>query len=81
MGKKLRLETYKPKRKIKVSREETVPVLVRIGGCFLTLGGIISFAISGTIIGVKSFFDVKQKIYNKNILRRKYIELRVKKKR
>ena len=79
MGRKLRLEIYKPKRKIIVSGDEAVPLLVRVGGCFMALGGMISFAISGAIIGIKSFFEVKEKV-DRKIRKRRYIELRVKKK-
>ena len=78
MGRKLRLEIYKPKMRINVSGDEAVPILVRMGGKFMTLGGMISFAISGAIMGVKSFFDVKQKV-DRKIRRGKYVELRVKK--
>ncbi len=78
MGKKIRLETYNPRRRIKVSKEEAVPFLVRIGNYFLYAGGIISFVLSSIIISIKSFFDVKDKINNK-VLRRRYIELRVRK--
>lgn len=79
MKRKLRLEVYRPKKKIRVSKDDTVPFLVRVGGTFVALGGFVSFAVTGMIMGVKSFFDLKQKIYNRNILNKKYIELRIKK--
>lgn len=78
MARKLRLEVYKPKRKVKVSKEEAVPLLLRMGGHFAAMGGVISFVVSSTIIGVKSFFDVKQKISNR-IGQGKYVELRMRK--
>ena len=78
--KRLRLEIYKPKRKIKVSKEETVPFLIRIGSMFIAMGGIISFVLSSIIFSIKSFFHVKQKIHANRIFNKKrYIELRIKK--
>jgi len=79
MKKKMRLELYRPKRKIGVSKQEAVPFLVRVGGVFLAMGGFVSFVLSGMIVGVKSFFDVKKKVYDKNLFGRKYVELRIKK--
>lgn len=79
MGRKLRLQVYKPKRKIKVSGDEAVPFLVRTSGRFMNLGGMISFVLSGMIMGVKSFFHIKQKVGDK-IIKRKYVELRIKEK-
>ena len=68
---------YKPKMRLKVSKEEAVPLLVRIGGKFITLGGMISFAASGAIMGIKSFFHIKRKV-DDTIRRGKYVELRIK---
>lgn len=76
--KRLRLEIYNPKRKIKVSKEEAIPFLVRLGNHFLHAGGIISFVLSSVIMGIKSFFSVKEKVDNK-VFHRKYVELRIKK--
>ena len=75
---KFRFETYKPKKRIKVSREETVPFLIKIGAVFATMGGVISFVMSGAIMGIKSFFHVKQKV-DSRILKRRYIEFKIKK--
>ena len=78
MGRKLRLQVYRPRRKIKVSGDEAVPFLVRTSGRFMNLGGMISFVLSGIIVGVKSFFHVKQKVDSK-IRRGKYVEVKIKK--
>jgi len=79
MGETIKLETYRPKLKVMVSKEEAVPIMMRIGNYFSTLGGIISFALSGAIMGVKSFFDVKHKIYNSRLFSNgRYVELKIK---
>lgn len=75
---KLRLETYRPKRRMKVSKDDTVPFLIRIGAAFVAMGGVVSFFMSSAIIGAKSFFEVKQKVYNKKMLGKRYVELRIK---
>jgi len=77
MGRKLRLQVYKPRRRMRVSGDEAVPLLFRVGGLFLTLGGFVSFILSGAVVGVKSFFDVKQRVDRR--MRGRYVELRIKK--
>jgi hypothetical protein len=72
------LEIYKPKRKIKVSGEQAVPILAIVGGYFLFAGGLVSFAFSSIIFCVKSFFHIKEKV-NRRILHKRYVELRIKK--
>ncbi len=78
---KIRLEVYRPKRKLNVSKEDTLPLLVKVGSYFIVLGGIFSFIFSGIVMGIKSFFHVKQKIYDKNIFNKKYVEVRIKKRK
>jgi len=75
---KVRIQTYKPRSNV-VSTEDTVPFLVRVGGYFIAMGGLFSFALSSMVLGVKSFFRVKQKVYNQNLLNRRYVEVRIKK--
>lgn len=77
--KRLRLEVYHPKKKLGVSKQGAFPFLVRLGGCFVAMGGIISFVMSSAIMGARSIFNVKQKVYNKAMPGRKYIELKIKK--
>ena len=49
------------------TKGKAVPWLIKIGGCFLAMGGVVSFVLSGVIFGVKSIFEKKskQKIYKK----------------
>jgi hypothetical protein len=78
MKRKLRLEVYKPRRRMQVSKEEAVPFLVRTSGRFMNLGGFISFILSGAVMGIKSFFHIKQKV-DDTLIKKKYVELRIKK--
>jgi hypothetical protein len=55
-------ETYKPKKRFTVPKENTLPIAVRIFHKFLFLGGIMGFVLSGVFMGVKSFFGFKQKV-------------------
>jgi len=64
-------------KKIKVRKEEAIPLLIRAGSYFIGRGGIISLGLSSAIIGIKSFLHVKQKIYNQSFNRR-YVEIRIK---
>ncbi len=72
----MKLEIYHPPKKIKVSKEDAIPFILRLGGYFLTLGGLISFVLSGLVMGIKSFFYVKQKVQD-NFFHKKYIEIGV----
>ena len=75
--KRLRLELYRPRKKIEIRKEEAMPFLIRAGSYFIGRGGFISLGVSSAIIGIKSFFHVKQKIYNQSYNRR-YVEIRIK---
>ena len=70
-------ETYEPERKIKVSRDHAVPLLVRTGNRFVMLGGMISFFASSLLMSVRSLFNMEKKIKNFS-LNKKVVELRVK---
>ena len=76
----MRLEIYRPRRKIEIRKEEAVPFLIRAGGYFMAAGGFVAFCLSSTIFGVKSFFHMKEKIYNTAHPKR-YVEIRIKKRR
>jgi len=39
------------------TKGKAVPWLIKIGGCFLAMGGVVSFVLSGVIFGVKSIFE------------------------
>ena len=77
MGEKLRLQVYKPKHRVRVSKEEAVPFLARLGGIFVAMGGVISFIVSSMIVSVKGFFHVKKKLDRTR--RGKYVEMKIKK--
>ena len=70
------LETYEPERRIKISREQAVPLLVRIGQRFATLGGLISLFASSFLILVRGIFGVEEKV-RKFSFRNKVVEIRV----
>ena len=72
-------ETYNPKRKIKMSKEQGASIFLRMSNVFLLTSGFIYFITSGILFSIKSFFSFKKKISDKNIFKRKYMEIRVKK--
>lgn len=72
-------ETYNPQRKVKMSKEQGASIFLRLGNVFLLTSGFIFFIASGILLSIKSFFSVKKKISDKNIFKRKYMEIRVKK--
>ncbi len=73
----MRLELYKPKMRVRVSGDEAVPLLFRVGGMVLTLGGFMAFILSGALVGMRSFLHIKQKVDRR--FGGKYVELRIKK--
>jgi len=76
--KKCPFETYKPKTKINVSREEAIPFLVRLSNLFSAIGFAFYLFFSGIFLAIESFFSVKKKIHGMRIFRGKYIEIRLK---
>lgn len=59
---KVRIETYKPKRKIKVSKEEAVPVAIDVGRTFTNLGGMTGFFINSFLMSWKTLRKTKRRI-------------------
>ena len=57
-------ETYEPKRRLGVSKENTVPLIIRLGHEVSLLGGIVGFWASGALITFKSLFGIKDQIRN-----------------
>jgi len=53
---------YKPKKKKEIKQGDAIPFLVGVGTFFATLGGFLSFFISGILIGVKGLFGIKEKV-------------------
>jgi len=64
-----KLETYEPKRRIEVRKENTVPLLIKIGNKFVFLGGVISFVASSFLMAIKGYFHIEKEI--KKISRKK----------
>ena len=77
--KKCPFETYEPKRKRGLNKENTVPFLFKMGHEFSSLGGLIGFWVSGVLMAIKSFFGIKKKVENFSF-NKKTVEIRVKKK-
>jgi len=71
-------ETYKPKKKVDFSKEETLPLLIRIGHSFVFLGGLMGFWASSILMGLKGFFIAEKKVKSFS-LNNKVVELRIKK--
>jgi len=69
-------ETYEPKKRIELSREQAVPLLVRIGNRLVCLGGLISLFTSSFLILVKGIFGVEERV-RKFSFRGKVVEIKV----
>jgi len=75
----LLFKTYEPKKRIEFSKEQAVPLLVRIGHRLSCLGGLIGFWASSGLMLIKGFFSAEEKI-RKFSFNDKIIEIKVKKK-
>ncbi len=73
------LETYNPKKKIEFSKEQAVPLLIRLGHNFVGLGGLISFLVSSGLMIIRGIFSVGEKV-KKFSLNKKIVEIRIKNK-
>ena len=80
-NRKCPFETYEPEKKIKVSKEGAIPLLVRFGNLFSAIGFAFYLFFSGIFLALKSFFSAKKKIRNMNVFRGKEIEIRIKNKK
>jgi len=72
------IETYEPKRKVELKREhatQAVPLIVRIFGVFLVLGGWISFFTSSFIMAIKGVFGFKKKVDDMVVFDKRYIDI------
>ena len=55
-------ETYKPKDKIRINKENTFPLFLWVFSFFAFLGGMLSFFASSLLMGVTGFFGFRRKI-------------------
>ena len=76
--KKCPFEPYEPKKRVEISREEALPIMIRIGHMFVFLGGLAGFWASSALIGLKGVLGFKKKV-DRLSLNNKVVELRVKK--
>jgi len=67
-------ETYVPKKRIKLNKDQAVPLLIRFGD----IGGTIGFWVSSFLVAVESFFGIKKKA-ERFSFNKKIIEFRIKK--
>ena len=57
-------ETYEPEPRVGLTKENAVPLFVRICNLFLVLGGMIGFFVSSLLVGMLGFFGVRRKVRN-----------------
>tara|TARA_Y100000310_G_C20449148_1_gene699827 strand:+ start:59 stop:325 length:267 start_codon:yes stop_codon:yes gene_type:complete len=72
-------ETYTPDKRVKITRQNTVPWVIRLGNRFACLGGLIGFWASSGLMLIKGFFSAEEKI-RKFSFNNKIIEIKIKKK-
>ena len=82
MGHKLRrshkccFETYKPDKKLNVSKEHVIPFLIGVGSFFSSLGGATSFFINCFFVAIKSCFGLKSHVRKLDPRPQRVVELR-----
>lgn len=81
--KKLLLETYEPEKRVEFSKENAVPLLVRIGNNLAMLGGLIGFWASSGLMILRAIFGIEEKVKEKVrrfSFNKKVVEIRIKEK-
>lgn len=68
-------ETYEPQARMRLNKEQTVPILIRIGHHFSSLGGWVSLLFSGIVLSLKGIFGIKRQFDQCG----KMVEFRIKK--
>jgi hypothetical protein len=68
-------ETYEPKKRIKLNKEQAVPLLMRLRD----IGGTIGFWASSCLMAIRGFFGIKKRVKNFSF-NKKMIEFRIKNK-
>ena len=72
----IKIKTYNPEKKRKVSKEEAVPFVIDVGERFTRLGGLTSFFVSSFLLSIKSFFKAGRKVREFRAKREKTLDLR-----
>jgi len=72
------LDTYEPEKRIEFSKEEALPLVVRVGHRFIGLGGMIGFWASSILMGIRGVFGFKKKVDSFSFNNR-VVEIRIKK--
>jgi len=66
-------DTYEPKLKLGLTKENSVPLFVRGCNRLLALGGMIGFFASSILVGILGFFGIKRRVrrfgFNRKFLR------------
>ena len=70
-------ETYEPENKIRINRETSVPLIIRVGHQFTFVGGLIGFWASSLLLMLKGALGVEKKIKNFSF-NKKTVEIRIK---
>jgi len=58
---KLNINTYNPKRKLKITSQEAVPMAIDVGTHFSRLGGLIGFFINSFLMSWKTMRRTKKR--------------------
>ena len=60
--KRVAIQTYEPKRRIKLNKERTVPFMINLGHWLVIFGGFVGLAASSVMAGVKGVLGFKEKM-------------------
>lgn len=72
----MHVKTYKPKKRIRLTKEEAFPLLIDVGASFTTLGGFLSFFVSSFLMSFKTFFKTRKKLREARRKHEKTLDLR-----
>lgn len=71
-------DTYEPKQRIGINKENTVPLFFKIGYELLYLGGLLGLWVMSILMCIKGVFSFSKKVNNFSF-NKKMIEFRIKK--
>lgn len=75
---KVPFETYEPRHRININKENTMPWIVRVGNRLACLGGLLSFFVASFLMVFRGIFKVEEKV-RKFSFNNKIVEIRVRK--